>query len=137
MARRNPRVDGQVREAIADAIESHLADPRLTFVTITDVEVTPDHRYADVYYTALDPDIVSRDPGRTGGDRVPDAAEVAEGLDSAVSRIQGLVSRRVRLRNTPQLRFTPDPVAAQATRVEQLLRDLPETGGPRGPARGA
>lgn len=133
MARRNPRVDGQVREAIADAIESELADPRLSFVTITDVEVTPDHRYADVYYTALDPRIVSRDPRHTGGDRVPGADQVADGLDAAGARIQSLVSRRVRLRNTPQLRFHPDPVAEQATRVEQLLRDLPETGGAGAP----
>lgn len=122
--KRNPRVDRMVRDAVAELIESELADPRLAFVSITDAEVTPDHEVATVYYTMIDPSIVSRDYRRTGGDRLPDAHEVEEGLTSVTPRLRSLLARRVRLRATPSLRFRPDPVAEQASRVEQLLRDL-------------
>ena len=122
--RRNPRVDRIVREAIADLLETEIADPRLTLVSITDVEVTPDHEVATVYYTTLDPGLVTRDPRRSGGDRLPEPHEVEEGLISIAPRLRSLLGSRARLRSTPELRFRPDPVAEQASRVEQLLRDL-------------
>jgi ribosome-binding factor A len=125
MARkRNPRVDRQVHAAIAELIDGELADPRLTFVTITEVEVTPDHEHATIYYSMLDPAILQRDPRRTGGDRLPDPQEVEAGLAAATPMLRSLLGQRVKLRVTPELRFRPDPVAEQAARVEQLLRDL-------------
>lgn len=133
--KRNPRVDKLVRQAVADLVDTEIADPRLAFVTFTEAQVTPDHEHALVYYSTLDPEVVSGDPRRTGGDRVPPPQEVADGLASAAPRLQGLVSRRAKLRTTPQLRFEADPVVAQAARVEELLRDIeprdvaPGTGG--------
>lgn len=133
--KRNPRVDTAVRQAVADLIDTEISDPRLAFVTFTEAQVTPDHEHALLYYSTLDPGVVSRDPRRTGGDRVPSPEEVADGLESAAPRLRGLVSRRAKLRTTPLLRFEPDPVVAQAARVEELLRDIeprevePGTGG--------
>lgn len=125
MARkRNPRTDANVRSALADLLESEIQDPRVSFVTLTEVDVTPDHEVATVYYTTLDPGIVSRDPQRTGGDRLPPPEEVAEGLASVTPRLRGLLSSRVQLRTTPELRFKPDPVADTAGRVDELLRRL-------------
>lgn len=141
--KRNPRVDKLVREAIADLVETEIADPRLAFVTFTEAQVTPDHEHALVFYSLLDPAIVTRDPRRTGGDRVPTADEVAAGLASAAPRIQGMVSRRAKLRTTPQLRFVPDPVVEQAARVDDLLRGIetrdvpPGTGGIEDDASGS
>lgn len=122
MARGNPRLDRAVHEGIADILEEEVSDPRLQLVTITDVSVTPDQRYATVYYSVLDQDLVTGDPARTGGDSLPTAADVAEGFDAARARIQGLLGRRLTSRLTPELRFEPDPVADQAQRVEDLLR---------------
>jgi ribosome-binding factor A len=135
MARkRNPRVDRQVQAAIAELIGGELADPRLSFVTITEAEVTPDHEHATIYYSMLDPAILQRDPRRTGGDRLPEPHEVEEGLAAAAPMLRSLLGQRVKLRVTPELRFRPDPVAEQAARVEQLLRDLgsgaPDEDGP-------
>jgi ribosome-binding factor A len=134
--KRNPRVDKQVRSALADLIETEAADPRLAFVTITQADVTPDHEVATIYYSTLDPAVVSRDPRRTGGDRIPDAGEVAEGLEAAGPRLRGMLARRVGLRTTPDLRFVPDEVTTQAARVDELLRSIdtdvevpPGTGG--------
>ncbi len=45
---RNRRLDQHVKEAVAQIVEQEIADPRLTLVTITDVEVTPDQKYATV-----------------------------------------------------------------------------------------
>jgi ribosome-binding factor A len=122
--KRNPRVDRAVHEAVADLLETEVADPRLAFVTITEAEVTQDHEVATIYYSTLDPTLVTRDHRRTGGDRVPDEHEVAEGFASAAPRLRAMVGRRARLRTSPELRFKPDPVVEQATRVEQLLRGL-------------
>ncbi len=137
MARKgNPRVDKQARSALADLIESEAADPRLAFVTITEVEVTPDHEVATVYYSTLDPTVVTRDPRRTGGDRIPTATEVADGLEAAAPRLRGQLARRLKLRSAPDLRFRPDPVRGQVTRIDELLRGIdtdvevpPGTGG--------
>jgi ribosome-binding factor A len=122
--KRNPRLEGTVREAIADIIETEFADPRLSFVTITEVEVTQDVKHATAYYTTLDPDLVSRDPRHGGGDRIAAPHEVADALASAGPRIQSLLARQVRMRNTPQLTFVPDPVAEQASRVDELLAQV-------------
>lgn len=129
MARkRNHRVDEQVRAAVGDLLQTEIADPRLTFVTITEADVTPDHDVATVYYSTLDPGVLSRDPRRTGGDQIADPDEVAEALAVVAGRLQGPVARRVGLRATPQLRFVPDPVTEQAARVDELLRGLERRG---------
>lgn len=126
--KRNPRLDGAIREAIASILETDVADPRLSFVTVTEVQSTPDTKHATAFYTTLDPSLLARDPRRTGGDRVAEPHEVAAALEGAAPRIQTLLAQRVRMRNTPQLRFVPDPVAEQAGRVEELLRRVrPET----------
>jgi ribosome-binding factor A len=125
--KRNPRTDKAVLEAVAALVEAEVADPRLRFVTFTEAQVTSDHEHALVFYSTLDPGLVTRDPRRTGGDRVPSPDEVAEGLASVAPRLQGLVSRRAKLRMTPQLTFEPDPVVEQASRVEDLLRRVQPT----------
>jgi ribosome-binding factor A len=134
--RRNPRVDKQVQAALADLIETEVADPRLAFITITEADVTPDHEVATIYYSTLDPMVVSRDPRRSGGDRIPGASEVADGLEAAAPRLRSLLGRRVKLRVSPELRFRRDPVVEQASRIDELLSTIdtdvevpPGTGG--------
>ncbi|HSK22657.1 MAG TPA: ribosome-binding factor A [Egicoccus sp.] len=124
--KRNPRVDRAVRQAVADLLETEIADPRLQLITITEAEVTQDHEVATIYYSTLDPSLVSGDPRRTGGDRLPEPHEVEAGFAAAAPRLRGLVGRRAKLRTSPELRFKPDPVVEQANRVEHLLRRLGE-----------
>ncbi len=124
MARRNPKVDGLVREALASILEQDISDPRLSLVAISEVQVTQDHDHATVWYSVIDPAVVTRRRGHDTGDHLPTVEEVAEGLESASSRIRGLLGKRVRLRRTPALKFVHDPVQEASTRVEELLRDL-------------
>jgi ribosome-binding factor A len=131
MARkRNPRVDRDVRAAIADALGTEVADPRLALVTITEVDVTPDHEVATVYYSTLDPDLMSSGR-RSSGSRPARADQVASALDAATPMLRGIVGRRVKLRVTPELRFRPDPVVEQVEAVERLLRDVQRGPGER------
>jgi ribosome-binding factor A len=125
--KRNPRIDKQVRSALADLIETEAADPRLAFVTITEADVTPDHEVATIYYSTLEPTLVSRDPRRTGGDRIPDADAAAAGSGPAPPPLRGMLSRRVGMRTTPELRFSRDPVTDQVSRLDELLRGIDTT----------
>jgi ribosome-binding factor A len=134
MARkRNPRVDRDVRAAIADALGTEVADPRLALVTITEVDVTPDHEVATVYYSSLDPELVSSDR-RSSGPRPARADRVASALEAATPMLRGIVGRRVKLRVTPELRFRPDPVVEQVEAVERLLRGVQRGEGEAGDA---
>ena len=121
--RRNPRVARDVRAAISDALRADVSDPRLALVTITDVDVTPDHEHATIYWTTPDPGLISSDR-RADARRPVRADEVAAALEAASPLLRGAVGRRVRLRVTPELRFRPDPVVEQVERVERLLRDV-------------
>ncbi|MFN2556686.1 MAG: 30S ribosome-binding factor RbfA [Nitriliruptorales bacterium] len=140
MARkRNPRLEQAVREAIAELLEEEIADPRVSHVTITDVRVSEDQRHATVYYTSLDTGLLAGGPQRMTRDMPRGPSEVADGLASAAPRLQGLLGRRVRMRNTPTLVFEPDQLAAEARRIDELLRSEHSTGqsGDRVPDLGA
>lgn len=123
MARkRKPRLEQAVREAIAELLDEEIADPRVAHVTITDARVSEDQRHAIVYYTTLDQDLLAGDQARAGN-AVPRSPEEAhEGLVSAAPRLQGLLARRVRMRHTPTIAFEPDQIAAEARRIDELLR---------------
>lgn len=120
MRKRNPRLDHTVREALGRLLETEFGDPRLSFVTVTEVQVSQDAREALVYWSVLDPDLVTGQ----GGDPLPRPDQAAAALDAARPRLQALLSDHVRLRNTPVLRFEQDPVRSTADRVETLLREV-------------
>jgi len=108
-AERMRRVDEAMREVLSDVLTHDLKDPRVGFVTVTDVKTSPDLRHARVYVSVL-------------GDA--DAVEASlEGLRSAHGYLQGRVASELRLKNTPTLQFVHDDTAERAQRVEQLLKD--------------
>ena len=108
---RPERVSEEFREILAEEIPK-LKDPRVGFVTVTGVEVTPDLRHAVVSYTVL-------------GDETERKATRA-GLRSAATRLRAELGRQVRLKFLPELRFEEDRGAAQVERVEELLREIRE-----------
>jgi ribosome-binding factor A len=114
---RTARVNEVVREVLADELE-RLSDPRLGFVTVTGVEVTPDLRQATVYYSALAP---------AGGDAeaaAEAAKETAMALRSATPHLQSEIGRQVRMKYTPHLVFREDPAIRTGERVDEILRQL-------------
>lgn len=103
------RVNEVVVEVLADGLE-RLSDPRLGFVTLTGVEVTPDLRVADVYYTVLGSPEQHKD--------------TADALRSAGPHLRAVLGRQVRLKYLPELRFREDPGVAQGMRIETVIREL-------------
>ena len=104
------RVDEAMRQVLGEAISKELKDPRVGFVTVTDVKTSPDLRYARVYVSVL-------------GD--PAAREASlDGLRSAHGFLQSRVAAELRLKRTPELSFEFDPTAERAARVEALLHEV-------------
>ncbi len=109
MSARTRKVESQLKQIVGDEVAS-LSDPRIQgLVTVTGVSVSPDLAQATVFYSAL------------AGE---DAEAAHEGLQSAAGRVQAAVGAQTRLRRTPRLRFEPDPVVDQATRIEAALREV-------------
>ncbi len=111
--RRTQRVGEAMREALGELIQRHVKDPRVGFVTITAVRVTPDLSKAHVYYTVL-------------GDE-QDHASTQAGLESAGSFLRTEAGRRVRLRTLPELEFHLDDTPFRAQRVDSILDDIHRT----------
>jgi ribosome-binding factor A len=101
------RVDEAMREVLSDAVTQDLKDPRVGFVTVTDVKTSPDLRHARVYVSVLGTDA--------------ERADSLEGLQSAHGYLQARVARELRLKHTPQLVFMHDDTAERADRLERLL----------------
>ena len=107
--KRPSRVSEEFREVLAEEIP-RLKDPRVGFVTVTGVDVSPDLRHAVVFYTAL-------------GDEAERRATSA-GLRSAAGHLRSVIGHEVRLKFLPDLEFREDAVPERAQRVEQLLRKI-------------
>ena len=109
------RVDEAVRQVLADALAAELKDPRVGFVTVTDVTTSPDLRSARVYVSVL---------GGDGGASRADAREASmDGLRHAHGYLQGRIASELHLRRTPTLEFRYDETTDRAARVERLLRE--------------
>jgi ribosome-binding factor A len=101
------KVAEQIKVIIAQMLERRIKDPRLGFVTITDVRITGDGRDATVFYTVL-------------GDA--DArAESAAALESATGLLRSTVGKQLGLKFTPTLAFVLDAVEEDAAHIEDAL----------------
>ncbi|HUH80360.1 MAG TPA: 30S ribosome-binding factor RbfA [Solirubrobacteraceae bacterium] len=107
------RVDEAVHRVIGDAISGGLKDPRIGFLTVTDVRTSSDLRHARVYVSVLGP----RGEAATAAER--DAT--LEGLRSAHGYLQGRLGAELHLKRTPTLEFIYDDTTDRAFRVERLL----------------
>ncbi len=109
MSGRTRKIESQLKEIVGEEVAA-LSDPRIRgLVTVTGVRVSPDLASATVFYSVL------------SGEDVEGARE---GLQSAAGRVQAAVGAQTRLRRTPRLRFEPDPVVEQVTRIESALREV-------------
>ena len=110
MSARMRRVDEAVREVLSDAVLQDLKDPRIGFVTVTDVKTSADLRHARVFVSVL------------GTDEEREAT--LAGLQSAHGILQARVGRELRMKRTPTLQFVYDDTAERAARVEEILGEV-------------
>jgi ribosome-binding factor A len=104
---RSQRVAEQIRRELAELIRLEVKDPRVGFITLTDVEITPDYAHAKVYFTSM--------TGTEGLD------EILSGLRRASGFLRRELGRRVRIHTTPELHFHYDKSVEEGSRLSQLI----------------
>lgn len=122
--RRTSRVGENVRDALAQILRTDVSVD-IGWVSISEVEVSPDLHYARVYMTGL---------------KEEETKKAVEELRRVAGQIRHHLGKRIHLRYTPELDFRYDETAMRALRVETLLREVippnPENEEEAGEAKG-
>lgn len=109
---RASRVADRIKVIIAERLDKGLRDPRLGFVTLTDVQVTGDLQHASVFYTVM------------GDEETRDGTAAA--LASATGLLRTEVGKNLNTRLTPTLEFILDAIPENADHISILLREARE-----------
>lgn len=104
------RITDLVRQHVCDLLEREVNDPRVQGVTVTDVEVTQDTKYATVFYSVIGDDARK--------------AEARDGLRSAAGWVSRELGKRLRTRNSPHVTFKFDASLERGDRMSQLLDEI-------------
>lgn len=115
MSHRPEKIREFIKEQVSEIIQHHLKDPRIGFVSVTDVEVTVDLRYAKIFVSVL------------GDDHAKN--ETMAGLHSAQGYVRGELGRRLQMRYTPEITFNLDESIERGTRVMNLIREVSKEAG--------
>ncbi|WP_456275455.1 30S ribosome-binding factor RbfA [Bacillus sp. AK128] len=110
MSLRATRVGEQMKKELGEIIGRKIKDPRVGFVTVTDVEVTGDLQQAKVFISVL-------------GDE-EQRQNTLKGLAKAKGFIRSEIGQRIRLRKTPEITFEFDESVDYGNRIENLLAEL-------------
>jgi ribosome-binding factor A len=110
MSQRTERVDELLRQEIGALLAKELADPRIGFATITDVETSPDLRHAKVWVSVI------------GGKS--DRTETVRALQASMGFVRHELGKRLRIKRIPALHIHLDDSAERGTRVLHLLQEL-------------
>ncbi|MFD2171308.1 30S ribosome-binding factor RbfA [Tumebacillus lipolyticus] len=106
------RVGEQLKKEIVDIVRTEVKDPRVGFVTITEVEASGDLQHATIFVSVM------------GNEEQRKAT--MDALQKAAGFIRAEVGRRVRLRRTPELHFKLDTSLDYSTRITKVLREIKE-----------
>jgi ribosome-binding factor A len=102
---RSRRVAQQIQRALSELIRREVRDRRLGMVTLTEVRMSSDLSYAQIYYSVL------------GAER----AQAQQILDSAAEMLRGPLGRALKLRHAPELRFVADELIESGARLSALI----------------
>lgn len=102
----------RIKVIVAETLETRIKDPRLGFITITDVRITNDLREATVFYTVLGTD--------------EEREQTAQALESSKGLIRSEVGKGTGIKFTPTIEFVLDAVPENAQHVEALLKQAHE-----------
>lgn len=106
---RQGRINDEFQKEIAMILRD-VKDPRVSgaFISVTGAEVTPDLKYAKVYYSAL----------------MGDKKEVKRGLISSAGFIRGQIAKRMNLRITPEITFVEDSSIEYGAKISKILEGI-------------
>ena len=103
---RSQRVVEQIRRELAELIRLEVKDPRVGFITLTDVEITPDYAHAKVFFTTLN------------GEHLD---EIERGLKRAAGFLRRELGRRIHIHTLPELHFVYDNSLERGSNLSQLI----------------
>ncbi|MBL8951480.1 MAG: 30S ribosome-binding factor RbfA [Myxococcaceae bacterium] len=116
MSTRTERVAQEIQAAVADIfIRGQIRDPRVGYITITGVKMSPDLRVARVYYS-----MIADEKQR---------AETQAGLDAAKAYVRREVTSRVKLRVSPEIFFSWDGSLEEGDKINRLLKQVKDKEG--------
>lgn len=107
---KNDKMNSICQRAISEIVQFELKNPKLGFVTITDVQVTNDNSYAKVYVSFL-----GKQERNEAGLKI---------LNQSKGFIRSELAKRLSIRKTPELIFVQDKSLEQGNRIESILSDL-------------
>ena len=107
---RSQRVVEQIRRELAELIRLEVKDPRVGFITLTGVEITPDYAHAKVFFTSM--------TGEQGLD------EILVGLRRASGFLRRELGKRIRIHTLPELHFHYDASVERGSRMSQLIDEV-------------
>ena len=110
MSQRTDRIDELLQQEIGALLAKEIADPRIGFVTITDIETSPDLRHARVWVSVI---------GQPG-----ERDEAIRALQQSMGYVRHELGRRLRLKRIPELHVRLDDSAERGTRVLKLIDEL-------------
>ncbi len=114
--RRSERVADVIKEEVASMmLHGEIKDPRIGFVTITRVELTPDFKEAKVFFSQI------------GSDE--DKAKSRKGLNNASGYVRRALAKRLDLRHIPNVSFLFDDSLEYADHIEKVIKEMKEGGG--------
>ena len=114
---RHERIVEALRKELSLIIHDEIKDPRLGFVTITNVELAPDKRFAKVFYSVLG--------------KEEDHKKTKEALDSSLGYVRKLIGEKIKLRFVPELLFSEDRSQEYSVRIEEILNEIKEQDEPK------
>lgn len=108
---RPERVAAEIQAAVADMLtRGAIHDPRIGFITLTGVKVSPDLSVAQVFYSMIGTD--------------EQKAATQAGLDAAKGFVRREVTKKVKLRVSPEVFFTFDPSLEEGDKIDRLLKEV-------------
>ncbi len=107
---RMQKVNELMKRELGSMLQREMRDPRLQFVTITEVSVSPDLHHARIKFSVL---------GQSAN-----VEDVTESLNHAAGYMRRFIAKNLRLRYTPELEFIYDPSIEYSVRIEQTLKDI-------------
>src|SRR5690554_6192665 len=103
---RSERVAGQIRRDLATLLQQEVKDPKVGFISLSDVEVSRDLSHAKVFITVFEPD---------------KAVTSIKALKRAAPFLRSRLAQMMRMRHVPELHFSHDDSVEQGSHIDQLI----------------
>src|SRR6266705_1760859 len=111
---RSQRVAEQIRRELAELIRLEVKDPRVGFISLTDVEISADFAHAKVYFSSM--------RGEEG------LQDILQGLRRASGFLRRELGRRIRIHTLPELHFLYDKSVLEGSRLSALIDEAVRSG---------